>query len=280
MRPTILPLLILLCAAPVAASSLPPVVGPYDVSHGIQLNGGSTSDTTAGLGTFRIAAGGSFGKALIGASPLSFVKAYATVSGGGTAQTDVQLIYNFSIVAANAAAGQALRDYYDTMLPNFSVINGGDVVGTRAGVQLTGTYDTFDQGGGQASINLQAGDEVGFKSACHLYQEPCGSGGFTALGRLDYADPLTFTGYVYLFAEAIGGGFGATNGSARAFLDPVISLNTGAGFAGDPNDYTIYVSPGVGNGGGAVPEPSEWALLMMGLGAVGMATRQRRVALG
>lgn len=81
---------------------------------------------------------------------------------------------------------------------------------------------------------------------------------------------------VDLFAEAGGGAsHGITTAStAEAFVDPVFTV--------DPAFASLYQLVGVPSappgGGGAIPEPSVWAALLVGFGCVGAALRRRRYA--
>jgi hypothetical protein len=66
-------------------------------------------------------------------------------------------------------------------------------------------------------------------------------------------------------------------GSAAITLDPIVSIDPSFA-AVDRNyleDYSIVTSPGVGNAVSAVPEPSSWLLMIMGLGVVGGLLRRR-----
>jgi hypothetical protein len=68
--------------------------------------------------------------------------------------------------------------------------------------------------------------------------------------------------------------FAAGSGAASAFVDPYVRIDPT--FA-NADQYSLWVTPGVGDAA-AVPEPATWAMLMLGLGAVGVALRQRKVA--
>lgn len=67
--------------------------------------------------------------------------------------------------------------------------------------------------------------------------------------------------------------------SATAYIDPTITIDPIFAKT-DPNylaDYTLAISGGIGNGLGAgVPEPATWGLMLLGLGAMGVALRRRR----
>ncbi len=66
---------------------------------------------------------------------------------------------------------------------------------------------------------------------------------------------------------------------ASAFMDPMFSIDPSFLNA---DQFSIIVSDGIGNGngpvGGGVPEPSAWALMLVGFGALGAMLRARRSA--
>jgi hypothetical protein len=80
---------------------------------------------------------------------------------------------------------------------------------------------------------------------------------------------------VLMFAEADSDvELGPSQGAA--FIDPVFSIDPS--FA-NADQYSIVTSPGIGNGdigGGGVPEPSAWAMMLIGFGALGATLRERR----
>ncbi|MBS0362243.1 MAG: PEPxxWA-CTERM sorting domain-containing protein [Proteobacteria bacterium] len=81
---------------------------------------------------------------------------------------------------------------------------------------------------------------------------------------------------VIMFAEADSDlELGPSQGAA--FIDPIFSIDPS--FA-NADQYSIVTSPDIGNGGagGGVPEPSTWALLLGGFGALGAVLRGRRKA--
>jgi hypothetical protein len=62
-------------------------------------------------------------------------------------------------------------------------------------------------------------------------------------------------------------------GSGFAIADPMIVIDPT--FA-NASQYTLTISPGVGNALPSVPEPSSWALMILGAGLAGSALRRRR----
>jgi len=103
------------------------------------------------------------------------------------------------------------------------------------------------------------------------------TGGFDEHGIYSF---VTFTRYVVtlqLRINAYVNGFGGTD-SISGFVDPTFAVAPGVANAGD---YNFFFSDGIGNtpptgGGGGVPEPSAWALMLVGFGGLGAALRGRR----
>ncbi len=86
------------------------------------------------------------------------------------------------------------------------------------------------------------------------------------------------TGDIHLFADSIGG-------DSTAFVDPYLVIDP-AFAAIDPNyasTYRFAFSDGASNvpvgGPAAVPEPASWAMLIVGFGIIGLATRRRAPAI-
>jgi hypothetical protein len=66
------------------------------------------------------------------------------------------------------------------------------------------------------------------------------------------------------------------NGSASAYVDPLIQI--APGFA-NASEYSIELSPGIGNSAvAAVPSPSTYMLMLVGLGALCIVPRRRKVS--
>ena len=87
------------------------------------------------------------------------------------------------------------------------------------------------------------------------------SGAFTLAGK-----PLNIdTNLLYGVTLSVALGLGGAPGVAYATVDPTFTI---------PDGYTLELSPGISNG--AVPEPSVWALMIAGMGAVGSVSRRNR----
>jgi hypothetical protein len=89
---------------------------------------------------------------------------------------------------------------------------------------------------------------------------------------------LTNTRYLVGLQLAIDmhiNGFGGSD-TFSASLDPTFAIAPGTANSGA---YSFIFSDGIGNtapGGGGVPEPSVWALMLIGFGGLGAALRRRR----
>jgi PEP-CTERM motif len=80
--------------------------------------------------------------------------------------------------------------------------------------------------------------------------------------------PVTLYAYIDPFTEYDSGSIIFTD-----YVDPQFIIG-----GDDPSDYSLVFSPGIGNGpiGGAVPEPSTWAMLLIGFAGLGFAGLRRR----
>jgi len=84
-------------------------------------------------------------------------------------------------------------------------------------------------------------------------------------------DLLTAPGEVYTVSMSITGSvFNTTSGGVTADIDPTFSV---------PSGYQISFSPGIGNGediAAGVPEPSTWAILLLGFAGIGFKAYRRK----
>lgn len=146
-------------------------------------------------------------------------------------------------------------------------------------------YSTIQ--GAVGATNVLEADNNGFCSSDPL-SGSCGGtpANFTDLGPLDHGASFTFT-----FDPLLAGmsrtltifyGVAPTERQALAALGAVGAEvysfgQSSAGPGGTPGDETfIFGFKGVGGTAVAVPEPSAWALMILGFGAAGAALRSKR----
>ena len=119
--------------------------------------------------------------------------------------------------------------------------------------------------GGFASITIN-GNQVAV--AC---TNICGS-------DISFTGPISLTAYsgeaeyIDLYVQVDGQAGRA--GTAYASIDPYIHVDPSFAQA---DDYAVIVSPGIGNSpaGAGVPEPTTWAMILIGFGGLGGILRRR-----
>jgi hypothetical protein len=121
-------------------------------------------------------------------------------------------------------------------------------------------------------------DQIGYSSRVSSYFGLSGTGVYvqrtndyaqqSSSYSFDYNEPFTFTiGQQYEVEEGVSVNAIAGAGIAigNAFVDPMISVPVG---------YTLDMSPGIGNSLVPVPEPSTWAMLIIGLAGLSLIAHQ------
>jgi hypothetical protein len=86
----------------------------------------------------------------------------------------------------------------------------------------------------------------------------------------------------FVIGGVVTADLGGYTGSATDVLDPILTIDPSFA-ATDPNypsDYSIELSYGVGNTISAAPEPSTWAMMLIGFGGLGATLRGSRRRLG
>ncbi len=102
----------------------------------------------------------------------------------------------------------------------------------------------------------------------------------TFAGVAGVASTISFGSGFFANFNVVAPGIGFTQ-----FLSPTLFTGTAAAPMFTPGSY-VLVNPFFGNGtltiasvAGAVPEPLTWTLMVVGFGAIGLATRRRQQAL-
>jgi hypothetical protein len=212
-------------------------------------------------------------------TPEATAFASASAEQGYSAQGGILAGYLVELHAVNAAAFATLQPLLNT---------------SGAVAHISGTY-TLAQSGQSFSIasaytgmNVPMAQELqrSFGVICDrsgyysLTGTECGTFGYALdlnfVPGSAYSDgnPLSVYGSISVGATVHAGATGISGyaGLATAFVDPTITLSGGL----DPNLYTLRIGNAITPGGGAVPEPAAWALMLAGFGAIGSASRRTR----
>ena len=241
------------------AATISTFTDAYDPNHDIYAFGTAAGNQASRLGTAQAYAG-------VKLSPYAALNARGRASAIGQTTAYALLDYDYLIRAGSQAAYDALSAYAQA---HGSV--GAEITG-RSALRVLGTAYT------SSSIDAGTGT-MGY--ACDYTGGVCSPSGhlqyqnFQIGGLFTSTDPtgLTFLGHISMNVRADASGPFST---AYAFIDPLVSLPSG--FGGSATDYSIELSPSVGNGVGvaSVPEPASWAMLIAGFGMAGAAMRRRR----
>lgn len=241
-----------------AGEGVPPAYSQFESGNGpgaINRSGGDGAGSTTLVS----------GYINYGATPT--LSAYVQAQGTAIAALVLSMRYDFLVTAANQAAYDDLAAYL-ALDPNngFSVVGNYAVNNGGSGSTDAGGFAFIDAGFGPVNFQCTPGG-----GDCTGVAVPYLT---TAVATGD-AGTLSFSGTILLGAEAraLTNTSVGTNQSAYAMIDPVISLPQG--FAGDPGQYSVGYSPNL-TGGGTVPEPASWLMLIVGFGLIGAMRRRAR----
>jgi hypothetical protein len=134
------------------------------------------------------------------------------------------------------------------------------------GVQASSSASSSGSGGGTTELLVGLpGPTIGGPSEEHNFetdtQGGAAAGGFPESFSVNttYTTQADMPFAVSMLVSAASGNPSVGSGSATTILDPFFSVPTG---------YSIELSPGVGN---TVPEPSTWAMMLIGFAGLGYA---------
>ncbi|WP_404711908.1 PEPxxWA-CTERM sorting domain-containing protein [Sphingomonas sp. MMS24-J13] len=201
----------------------------------------------------------------------------------------------------NASAHAELRyDYELTIAAGANPPPGSYQLGTQYVDMVTVSgISKIHTSGPNTNVSIMATSQTAFGQTGEVGQFHDGSSGgvydadksfsFSAPGTLVGSNVVNgivyevYRGTINMQADAYGvvtNGINPYSGTGgTAYLDPLVTINQPfLDMLGvSANDATLRLSPGVSNaiGGGAVPEPSAWAMMVVGFGAIGLARRVR-----
>lgn len=247
----------LLASFPAAASSLPPVSTlPPPQFRALVLGGGFDTQTTDGA-PLSVSGGGNTLTAITDAS-VPRVSAY--VDGGGNISysliTDASLEYSFEIVGSGPTVDVGIGS--NGSISQSPGAGNGDVQ-----LLLDDNQIAFANIASSEDQYIGDGPPCAFGSACTRT--------FSLDGTFDLTVGAIHT--ITMNTNVENGPQENVPQSMSAFIDPMITV---------PEGYTLLLSPGVGNSlTPGVPEPSTWAMVVLGFAALGLVARRStlRVAL-
>jgi hypothetical protein len=205
-------------------------------------------------------------------APSAVSGASVDISGGTTQKITVQA----NATLGFGAAGTGTFTYYMSL--DGPVVGLGVLAAEESGsyeftpsvdqgpiISLTGAFLNVTCFSGPCQTGLPPALNVGGDGTFHTYDIPF----------------AIWIGAVYkvdMEASAFADSISASAVSASGFFDPLFSITDDRV---NPADYTFSFSDGVLGpaGGGGVPEPGAWALMLAGFAGLGLATRRRRAAL-
>lgn len=262
----------------------------WDVA-GTQSGSGSTG------GTHTVTAANGDGSTIVfSGMPSPSIKATGQTGAVGGRYSNARASYEYSvgITSMNAIARAQLYGY--------AVISGSDptpipIAKASGYLYLAGTSGSY------ATASVSAPLSGGAQASCD--SGDVGDCGLTAYNFDIYYDfdldcpngdaqhicgavISNFTPTLKLTLDVEADVYGGDDEHVFAFVDPTITLNDAffTKLALDPADFQLSFGAGEGNvasrpdfpgfGGGGVPEPATWSMMLVGFGGLGAALRRRR----
>lgn len=291
-----------LCGVPIAANAQQLIILPgYEVSQGA-----GASATGAGNDTIRTNSFGPWSHSYASPAGTPFGLGAASSSGSvtGTPSPLISGALSVSMVPGSVPAGFETdfvngAAYDATLLYSFEVLGptptaqvqfhslahyatGAATPGTRFGAFVQTSVAQMDDGGGVvARVLTDTSSLHTFDDIVNASPDVTGSlatgftGGFNDNGIYTF---LTNTRYLVGLQFEIDmhiNGFGGSD-TFSGTLDPTFAIAPGFANAGA---YSFIFSDGIGNApldSGGVPEPSAWAMMLLGFAGLGVAGRRRR----
>jgi hypothetical protein len=226
-----------------------------------------------------------FTQVYTGNTPVSSFTGNSTETTGGVSATATGAFQpspnettSASVVGAGAASSAySIVEYYFGVNSISPVPDGTtvDIVVTASG-SVTQTLSTTNSA--QLYFGTPTSDSL-LTSACTASGgNSCSANGLANRSSFSIATPETLkVGYQYsltldLYVSA-NTGFGASSDAQSGIIDPIISF----ALPSDAALYNLVLSPETGNSPiAAVPEPSTWAMMILGFAGIGFMTYRRR----
>jgi PEP-CTERM motif-containing protein len=227
------------------------------------------TENVMGLGTTQAASGSTSSKVIInGGAPN--INASVSASGGGySASASSTLTYYIEILQnGGPPTGLVPLDVLANATlsaPPTSDSNNSAYVSLNVNGSLLGYAS---EQSGVASLPL--GNKPGLSGSFNPSQFSISVSGSSAL-EVGVGQQIA----IEMTVDASAGG--TYSGSASAYLDPFYSFDASLA---NPQDFSIIFSPGFSNGPltGSVPEPSTWAMILLGFAGLGFMAHRRKSA--
>ena len=203
----------------------------------------------------------------------------------GTASSNISIPAGFAEGSVSVLGGQTLSANYSASGTNNYAIEQGRASynfavfgpsGYEVPILLSGASGITRSNGGGASVfesvYVNGSGGLAFSQSCDGGNYIGGCGGRTYDQGITLASSTEST-FGDLGTVALEIDLGGYEGSASGFIDPFLMIDPQFAQAGQ---FHIVFAPGVTNGGGAVPEPAAWALMLAGFGLVGARLRHSK----